>query len=104
MPLSPPLAAPLTGADPVAAQAARRGLWLGVAGMLMFAVAFIATWLFSTLAQMRSGIDPRRWLLIAFLGIVFGVYFTWFWSRGQTLAMKTWNIRAVDRDGPGVNK
>jgi uncharacterized RDD family membrane protein YckC len=68
-------------------------------GMLMFAVAFVATWLFSTLAQMRSGIDPRRWLLIAFLGIVFGVYFTWFWSRGQTLAMKTWNIRAVDVQG-----
>ena len=28
-----------------------------------------------------------------------GIYFVWFWSRGQTLAMKTWHIRVVRRDG-----
>lgn len=76
----------------------RMACWL-YEGMLLFAVAFVATWLFSTLAQMRSGIDPRRLLLIGFLGLVFGMYFTWFWSKGQTLAMKTWNIRAVDENG-----
>lgn len=68
-------------------------------GMLLFAVAFFATWLFSTLGQMRSGIDPRRLLLIGFLFVVFGIYFAWFWSRGQTLAMRTWNIRVVDPAG-----
>jgi len=27
-------------------------------------------------------------------------YFTWYWSNGgQTLAMKTWRIRLVTRDG-----
>jgi len=68
-------------------------------GMLLFAVVFMAGWLFSTLGQMRSGIDARRPLLQAFLVVVFGVYFVWFWSRGQTLAMKTWNIRVVDSTG-----
>lgn len=68
-------------------------------GMLLFAVVFIAGWLFSTLGQVRSGMDERRPLLQAFLFVVFGIYFSWFWSRGQTLAMKTWNIRAVDAAG-----
>jgi hypothetical protein len=54
-------------------------------------------WLFSTLSQMRDAMDERRHLLLAFLFVVFGVYFVWFWTKGQTLAMKTWNIRIVDR-------
>ena len=68
-------------------------------GMLLFAVVFIAGWLFSTLGQMRDAMDARRPLLQAFLVVVFGIYFSWFWSRGQTLAMKTWNIRVVDQRG-----
>ena len=43
--------------------------------------------------------ESRRHLLQAFLFVVFGVYFVWFWSKGQTLAMKTWGIRVVDRLG-----
>ena len=31
--------------------------------------------------------------------VVLGIYFVWFWSRGQTLAMKTWHIRLVDAQG-----
>ncbi|MBO9652069.1 MAG: RDD family protein [Variovorax sp.] len=80
------------------------GLWRRMAcwlyeGMLLFAVVFVAGWLFSTLGQMRSGMDSRRHLLQAFLFVVFGVYFVWFWAKGQTLAMKTWGIRIVDRQG-----
>ncbi len=73
-------------------------------GMLMFAVVFMAGWLFSTLGQMRSGMDARRPLLQAFLFLVFAIYFVWFWSRGQTLAMKTWDIRVVDREGRPVTQ
>jgi uncharacterized RDD family membrane protein YckC len=73
-------------------------------GMLLFAVVFIAGWLFSTLGQMRDAMDARRPLLQAFLFVVFGIYFSWFWSRGQTLAMKTWNIRVVDRAGRQVSQ
>jgi uncharacterized RDD family membrane protein YckC len=81
------------------------GLWRRMAcwlyeGMLLFAVAMIAAWLFSALSQMRNAMDEtRRPLLLCYLFIVFGIYFTWFWSRGQTLGMKTWGIRVVDRYG-----
>ncbi len=73
-------------------------------GMLLFAVVFVAGWLFSALGQMRNAMDERRWLLQAFLFVVFGIYFAWFWARGQTLAMKTWNIRLVDRVGRPVSQ
>lgn len=73
-------------------------------GMLLFAVVFVAGWLFSTLGQMRDAMDSRRHLLQAFLFVVFGIYFVWFWSKGQTLAMKTWNIRMVDRAGLPVTQ
>jgi uncharacterized RDD family membrane protein YckC len=76
----------------------RMACWL-YEGMLLFAVVFVAGWLFSALGQVRSGMDARRPLLQAFLFVVFGIYFAWFWSRGQTLAMKTWAIRVVDRAG-----
>lgn len=68
-------------------------------GILLFAVVFVAGWLFSTLGQMRDAMDARRPLLQAFLFLVFGIYFTWFWAKGQTLAMKTWHIRVVDTQG-----
>jgi len=73
-------------------------------GILLFAVVFVAGWLFSTLGQMRDAMDARRPLLQAFLFLVFGIYFTWFWAKGQTLAMKTWNIRIVDRAGRPVGQ
>jgi uncharacterized RDD family membrane protein YckC len=85
------------------------GLWRRMAcwlyeGMLMFAVVFMAGWLFSTLGQMRNAMDERRHLLQAFLFVVFGVYFIWFWMHGQTLAMKTWNIRIVDVAGRPITQ
>lgn len=67
-------------------------------GMLLFGVVFIAGYLFSALSQMRHALEYKAWLQ-AFLFIVLGIYFTWFWSKGQTLAMKTWHIRVVDRAG-----
>lgn len=81
----------------------RMACWL-YEGMLLFAVMFVAGWLFSALGQMRNAMDGRRPLLQAFLFIVFGIYFTWFWSRGQTLAMKTWHIRAVDVHGRALTQ
>ncbi len=81
----------------------RMACWL-YEGMLLFAVVFIAGWLFSTLGQMRDAMDARRPLLQGFLFVVFGIYFGWFWSRGQTLAMKTWHLRIVDRQGRPVTQ
>jgi len=67
-------------------------------GMLMFGVSFISDYLFSTLSQTRHALDNRHGQQ-AFLFMVYGIYFTWFWAKGQTLAMKTWDIRVVDRAG-----
>ena len=78
---------------------ARRMACFAYEGVLLFGVVFVAGWLFSTLGQMRDAADARRPLLQAFLFVIFGVYFAWFWSKGQTLAMKTWRIRVVDVRG-----
>ncbi len=66
--------------------------------MLLFGVVFISAYLFSALSQTRHAMDHRPGLQ-AFVFLILGIYFTWFWSRGQTLAMKTWHIRAVDTQG-----
>lgn len=80
----------------------RMACWL-YEGMLLFGVVFIAGYLFSTLTQTRNAMDNRH-PLQAFLFVVFGIYFTWFWAKGQTLAMKTWNIRVVDRQGRALTQ
>ena len=72
-------------------------------GMLLFGVVFMAGYLFSALSQTRHALDNRHGLQ-AFVFLVLGIYFTWFWSRGQTLAMKTWHIRLVDRFGRRVSQ
>jgi uncharacterized RDD family membrane protein YckC len=67
--------------------------------MLLFGIAFGAGLVFSIAGQMRSGMDPLRPYLLALVAVVFGLYFSWCWSKGQTLAMRTWKIRVVDRTG-----
>ena len=69
----------------------------------MFGVVFIAGYLFGTLSQTRNAMDNRH-ALQAFLFIVFGIYFAWFWAKGQTLAQKTWHIRVVDAQGLPVSQ
>jgi uncharacterized RDD family membrane protein YckC len=66
---------------------------------LLFAVVFIAGYLFDTLTQSKSALMFRHarqaWLFFAV-----GLYFVWFWVHGgQTLAMKTWRIRLEGRGG-----
>lgn len=75
----------------------RMACWL-YEGILLFGVVFIAGYLFSALSQTRHALDNRHGQQ-AFLFLVLGIYFTWFWHRGQTLAMKTWHIRVVDTQG-----
>lgn len=82
--------------------ARRMACWL-YEGMLMFGVVFIAGYLFGTLSQTRNALDNRH-ALQAFLFVVFGIYFVWLWSKGQTLAMKTWDIRMVDRSGAPITQ
>ena len=77
--------------------ARRMACWL-YEGMLLFGVVFISGYLFGTLSQTKHALHNRHGLQ-AFLFLVFAIYFTWLWSKGQTLAMKTWHIRVLDASG-----
>lgn len=89
--------------------AATPGLWRRMAcfiyeGVLLFGVVMIAGYLFSSLTQQRNAMLGRHGLQ-AFLFVVLGIYFVWFWSHGgQTVAMKAWHIRLVDAAGKAVSQ
>lgn len=82
--------------------ARRMACWL-YEGVLLFGVVFIPAYLFSSLSQSRHGLEHRH-AHQAFLFVVLGIYFTWFWSRGQTLALKTWRISVVDTKGARISQ
>ena len=68
--------------------------------ILLFAVAFLGTWLFQFAAGTFHIDGWRMHLLQVFLLALFAAYFLWCWLRGgQTLAMKAWRIRLVAKDG-----
>ena len=72
-------------------------------GVLLFGVSFISAYLFDTLTQSRSALMYRHAREI-WLFLVYGIYFVYLWSHGgQTLAMKTWRIRLVMKDGAPVS-
>lgn len=42
----------------------------------------------------------KRYLLQVVLWLTIGIYFVWCWKKtGQTLAMKTWQLKLVNKDG-----
>lgn len=42
----------------------------------------------------------KRYLLQVVLWLAIGIYFVWCWKKtGQTLAMKTWQLKLVSKDG-----
>lgn len=70
--------------------------------MLLFGVLFISAWIFSTLLQQRHALYLRHGLE-SWLFVILGLYFVWFWTHGgQSLAMKTWRIRLLDKDNAPV--
>ena len=80
----------------------RMACWL-YEGMLLFGVVFLADYLFSTLSQTRHALDNRLGQQL-FIFLILGIYFTWFWHKGQTLAMKTWQIRITDVQSHGLTQ
>ena len=71
--------------------------------MLLFGVLFISAWIFSTLLQQRHALYLRH-ALEGWLFAILALYFIWFWRHGgQTLAMKTWRIKLVSKDGNRVS-
>ena len=72
--------------------------------MLLFGVVVLAGYLYGALTQQRHALQGQAGLQ-AFVFLVIGIYFTWFWSAGrQTLAMKTWHLRLVDREGRALTQ
>lgn len=94
----------MTATSPGTPGVARRLACFLYEGVLLFGVVMIAGYLFSTLTQQRHALSGRHGLQ-AFLFIVLGIYFVWFWSHGgQTVAMKAWHVRLVRRDGTAVGQ
>jgi uncharacterized RDD family membrane protein YckC len=66
--------------------------------ILLFAVAFLAAWVFFFASGgLDASTGSMRHLLQLCIGLFFAAYFLWSWLRGgQTLAMKAWRIRLID--------
>jgi uncharacterized RDD family membrane protein YckC len=69
--------------------------------VLLFGVVFVTGYALLALTGWTYPLRPgQRWVLQAVLFVVIGVYFVHSWVRaGQTLPMKSWRLRVVDRDG-----
>jgi uncharacterized RDD family membrane protein YckC len=68
--------------------------------LLLAAVLLIAAFPFVPMTQILAPAIAREALQI-YLLLIAGGYFTVFWRKGQTLAMKTWGIRIESaRGGP----
>lgn len=86
------------GEHPASASLSRRLACFVYEGVLLFGVVAIAGLLYSGATQQRHALVGMHGLQ-AFIFVVLGIYFVWFWSTGgQTLAMKTWRIRLVTVD------
>jgi uncharacterized RDD family membrane protein YckC len=70
-------------------------------GVLLFGVSFAAGFAVLALSGWSTPLtDGRRFVLQATVFLAIGIYFCWCWSRsGQTLALKTWNLRVADDAG-----
>ncbi len=67
--------------------------------VLLFAVTMFAGFLYAVITGQRHGLEGRSGLQ-AWAFLVLAVYFVGFWRKGgQTLAMQTWRLRLVARDG-----
>lgn len=69
--------------------------------VLLFGIAFVTGYAVLALTGWTYPLQPaQRWVLQAVLFVTVGTYFVYCWVRvGQTLAMKSWRLRVVDRDG-----
>lgn len=73
----------------------RMAAWIYEA-FLLFALCALVGLLFTLVTQSTDPLTHHIALSIVLFSAI-GIYFTWFWSKGQTLAMKTWGIQIVDK-------
>ena len=90
----PPLDAPLH----------RRLLSLIYESLLLAAVLMAGALPFSIAAQTADRLAARPLFQLYLLALA-GTYFVWQWLRGgQTLAMKTWHLELVTREGAALTR
>ncbi|MDO5692530.1 MAG: RDD family protein [Pseudomonadota bacterium] len=96
-PVTPAVAA--LGAPSLRAPSLRRRMacWL-YEGTLLFGVVVLPGLIFGIVTNTRHAMDNRHGLQALVFGVL-ALYFIYFWCKGQTLPMKTWHIRVVDRRG-----
>ena len=89
--------------------ARRMASWL-YEGMLVFGVIFVAGCLYFIVGGLFGTSSPNRSIKVddhflqGFLFLVLGIYFVWLWAKGQTLAMKTWGIVVLDKNGKSITQ
>lgn len=70
--------------------------------LLLLAVLFIAGFLFLTFTHDTAS-PVMKAIFRGYLILVSAGYFIWFWRHGgQTLAMKTWRMKVVSKDGGAI--
>lgn len=70
--------------------------------LLLVALLFLCTLIFLLIGHDATS-GWKRLAFQSYLIVMCGVYFVWCWTHGgQTLAMKTWRMRVIRRDGTAV--
>lgn len=73
-------------------------------GVLLFGVVMLTGLAYGLVTQQKHALVGKLGLQ-AFVFLVLGIYFVYFWTRtGQTLAMQTWHIRLVTSTGGPVGR
>ena len=82
----------------------RRLACLVYEALLLFGVVMGAGLAYGVATNQRHALQGTLGLQIAVF-VVLGVYFVWFWTRhGQTLPMRTWQLRLVTAQGQPVGR
>jgi uncharacterized RDD family membrane protein YckC len=73
--------------------------------VLLFGVYFVSAYLYLAVTRTTFPIAPERAAFFsAYIACVMGAYFVFFWVKGgQTLAMKTWEVRLLNADRSRVS-
>ena len=76
-------------------------------GMILFGIGLIPGAVGALFVALTGQTHPLQseTMLRVFAFVIYGVYFTYFWSRrGQTLPMQTWHIRVVTTAGDKLSQ
>lgn len=99
----------MTGGLPTTAELptpgmARRMACMVYESLLLFGVTMAAGLVYGIATDQRHALVGTLGLRIAVF-VVLGLYFVWFWTRhGQTLPMRTWQLRLVTVHGQAVGR